>query len=133
MIGLDTNVIVRYITQDDAEQSAVATRIFEETITDDNHGFISSVALCETVWVLARAYKQPRAKLIEIVKQLLFTDCLEVEHRDEVWGAIADFEEGQADFADYLIGRICREVGVKFTYTFDEKALKNKLLFMKAR
>ena len=133
MIGLDTNVIVRYITQDDAEQSAVATRIFEELITDDNHGFISSVALCETVWVLARAYKQPREKLIEVIKQLLLVDCIEVEHRDEVWSAVADFEEGTADFSDYLIGRIGREAGVKTTYSFDDKAVKNKLLFTKAR
>ena len=93
MIGLDTNVIVRYIAQDDPRQSAAATRIFEKRVTDKNHGFISCIALCETLWVLGRAYRQPKEKLLDVVTALLESDNLEIERRDQVWSALADLQK----------------------------------------
>jgi len=129
MVALDTNVIVRYIAQDDPSQSAAATRIFEEVISDENHGFITSVAMCETVWVLSRAYGQPREKLVQVIEALLRADNLELEHRDLVWGAKDDFRDGKADFSDYLIARIGKAQGATTTLGFDGKALKSKDLF----
>ena len=129
MFALDTNVIVRYIAQDDPAQSAAATRIFEDIISDKNHGFITSIALCETLWVLSRAYGQPREKLVEVVEALLKADNLELEHRDLVWNAKEDFRNGNADFSDYLIARIGKPQGASTTLSFDRNALKSKDLF----
>lgn len=129
MVALDTNVIVRYIAQDDPLQSAAATRVFEEVITDENHGFITSIAMCETIWVLSRAYGQPREKLVQVIETLLKADNLEVEHRDLVWGAMDDFCNGKADFSDYLIARIGKAQGALTTLSFDGNALKSKDLF----
>ena len=133
MVALDTNVIVRYIAQDDPLQSAAATRVFEEVITDENHGFITSIAMCETIWVLSRAYGQPREKLVQVIEALLKADKLEVEHRDLVWGAMDDFRNGKADFSDYLIARIGKAQGASTTLSFDEKALKSKDLFSRPK
>ena len=129
MFALDTNVIVRYIAQDDPAQSAAATRIFEDIISDKNHGFITSIALCETLWVLSRAYGQPREKLVEVIEALLKADNLELEHRDLVWSAKEDFRNGNADFSDYLIARIGKAQGASTTLSFDRNALKSKDLF----
>ena len=129
MFALDTNVIVRYIAQDDPAQSAAATRIFEDIISDKNHGFITSIALCETLWVLSRAYGQPREKLVEVMEALLKADNLELEHRDLVWSAKEDFRNGNADFSDYLIARIGKAQGASTTLSFDRNALKSKDLF----
>jgi len=124
MLALDTNVIVRYIAQDDPVQSKAATRVFEKLISDENHGFITAIALCETLWVLARAYGQPRVKLAEVIEALLKADNLELEHRDLVWSAREDFLRGKADFSDYLIARIGKAQGAATTLSFDGNALK---------
>lgn len=129
MLALDTNVIVRYIAQDDPVQSAAATRIFEDIISDKNHGFITSIALCETLWVLSRAYGQSRSKLVEVIEALLKADNLELEHRDLVWSAKEDFRNGNADFSDYLLARIGKAQGASTTLSFDRNALKSKDLF----
>lgn len=132
MVALDTNVIVRYIAQDDPVQSVAATRIFEEVITDKNHGFVSAIALCETIWVLSRAYGQPRDKLAEVIEVLLKANNLELEHRDLVWSVLDDYRTGQADFSDYLIARIGKANGASTTLSFDAKALRSKNLFSSA-
>jgi predicted nucleic-acid-binding protein len=56
MTGLDTNILVRYLTQDDSIQSPLATRIVEKRLSAVSPGFLSVVAMVETVWVLDRAY-----------------------------------------------------------------------------
>jgi len=129
MVALDTNVIVRYIAQDDPLQSKAATRVFEEIVSDENHGFITSIAMCETIWVLARAYGQPREKLAQIIETLLKADNLDLEHRDLVWRAREDFLHGKADFSDYLLARIGKAQGASTTLSFDSNALKSKDLF----
>ena len=132
MVALDTNVIVRYIAQDDNRQSKIATHIFEEVITEDNHGFLTAISLCETLWVLKRAYDQPKETLIKVLETLLQTDFLELEHRDLVWGAIEDFRNGKADFSDYFLARIGKRHGASTTFSFDANALKAKMLFTPA-
>jgi len=126
VIGLDTNVIVRYITQDDPVQSSIATRIFEQELTPSNKGFITVISLCETLWVLGRGYKQPKAKLIRVVSTLLDINTIELEHRDCVAGAYYDWEEGKADFSDYILARIAQMAGCKTTYTFDQNAQRHR-------
>lgn len=122
MIGLDTNVIVRYLVQDDPVQSEIATRIFEERLSADNRGFVSAVTLCEVVWVLKRGYKRPKPELCTVVRALLEAGELEIEHRDLVWRALSAFQSGTADFSDYLIGERARVAGAPTTLTFDQSA-----------
>lgn len=129
MMGLDTNVMVRYIVQDEPAQSAVATRIFEDELSAVNKGYVCPVVLCEVVWVLARAYRQKKTKLCEVIRTLLLADSLEIGHRDAVWRALRDFESGRADFSDYLIGEINRECGTDATLTFDRSAAITNRLF----
>ena len=97
MIGLDTNVLVRFIVQDDPIQSPEATHFIEKRLTSENKGFVSSIVLCEILWVLKRAYRQPKEQLLAVVKSILEADVLEVEYRDCAWRAYYDFDEGAAD------------------------------------
>lgn len=125
--GIDTNVLVRYLVQDDPEQSAQATRFIEEEISSASKGFVASIALCETIWVLARAYKQPKEVLLKAIRGILEAEAFEVENRDCAWRAYFDFDEGEADFSDYLIAEICKAKGASATVSFDKRALKHRL------
>ncbi len=127
MTGIDTNVLVRYLVQDDPEQSALATKFIEGELSADNKGFIASVALCETIWVLARAYRQPKKTLLQVIRGILEAEVFEVENRDCSWRAYFDFDEGEADYSDYLIGEIGKAKGVSATMTFDSHAQKHRL------
>jgi predicted nucleic-acid-binding protein len=122
MIGLDTNVLVRYLAQDDNVQSAKATRIMETLLTEDNPGFISVVAMVETVWVLDRAYHLPAHEITATIERLLQTDVLVVEHEQEVFTAMVSLQEGRGEFADGLIGALGERAGCLHTLTFDHKA-----------
>ena len=84
MIGLDTNILVRYLTQDDPIQSARATDIIERRLTEENPGFVSIVAMVETVWVLDRAYRLAANEIAAAVERMLQTDVLVVENEQEV-------------------------------------------------
>ena len=119
MIGLDPNVLVRYLVQDDPAQAEIANSIMESEISLDNKGFVSCVMLCEVVWVLKRAYKQPKARLLEVIRLMFETDSIEIERRAEVWRAYRAFAQGDADFSDYLIGEVAHSHGVEKVYTFD--------------
>ena len=127
MNGLDTNVIVRYLVQDNPVQAGIATRIFEKRLSADERGFVSAVTLCEVVWVLKRGYKRPKPELCAVVRALLEADELEIEHRDLVWRALSAYQSGAADFSDYLIGERARVAGAKTTLTFDGAAASSSL------
>lgn len=120
MIGLDTNVLLRYLTQDDPAQTAVAAERIDQLDIGENRGFINSVVLCETLWVLTRGYRYSRADIDQVVDQLLLTQEFEIEHRTQVWAALQDFRDGAADFADCLIGRINSAAGCTKTISFDQ-------------
>jgi predicted nucleic-acid-binding protein len=122
MIGLDTNIVIRYLVQDDPEQSKIASRIFEKELSPKNKGNICIIVLCEIVWVLVRCYKQKKEKIAEVIRTLLVADTIEVDSRDAVWKALRAFECGEADFSDYLIAHIHNEHGAAFTLTFDHNA-----------
>ena len=106
MVGLDTNIIVRYVVQDDARQATIANRIFDAELTTANKGFIPTAVLCETVWVLTRAYKYKRASILLTLETLMRTEALEFEHRECVWKAYEDFSRSAADFVDCLVGHV---------------------------
>lgn len=124
MIGLDTNVLVRYVVQDDKKQAAAAGKLIETQCTEASPGFVSQLVLAELFWVLARGYEYAKPVLIQVLLKLLSSAELEVENADDAWLALRAYESGSADFADYLIGIRGRTAGCESTFTFDKNAAK---------
>lgn len=123
MIGLDTNVLVRYFAQDDRAQSALANRAFDG-LSKTAPGFISLIVLCELVWVLEDVYAMKKPKLVEILRTLLESDELMIESKPIVWQAFRHFTVNALDFSDALIVEIGRDAGCTHTLTFDKAAAK---------
>jgi predicted nucleic-acid-binding protein len=126
MIGLDTNILVRYIVQDDPLQSKHATEFVENHCSVSAPGFINLIVLCELVWVLGRAYGYKKEIITEVIKQILTTKEFMVENSENAWKALNEFLNGKADFSDYIIGYINKNVGCEFTITLDKLASQNK-------
>lgn len=128
MIGLDTNVLVRFLTQDDPAQSRKAAHTIESTATSSGALFLSNIVLCELVWVLEDAYGHTQTDIAEILERVLRTGQFGFEDRAVLWQTLADYQQGKGDFSDYLLGRIAQHAGCSHTLTFD-RALKNNRLF----
>jgi predicted nucleic-acid-binding protein len=124
VIGLDTNILVRYLAQDDPVQSPKAREIIERRLTEKEPGFVSIVAMVETVWVLDRAYGLPAREIAAAIQRMLQVDVLIVENEQEVFTATVALRRGQGSFADALIGALGTRAGCARTLTFDHKALR---------
>jgi predicted nucleic-acid-binding protein len=124
MIGLDTNVVVRYLAQDDKVQSPRATELFERILTEENPGFVSIVAMVETVWALQRAYDLTDATIATAIERMLQTDVLVIENERQVFTAMCALKSGRGAFADALIAALGGKAGCASTLTFDRKALR---------
>jgi len=127
LIGLDTNVLVRFIVRDDLPQTKAATRLIEARCTAETPGLVSSIVLCEIVWVLSRGYGYSRGEVAEVLRRILSVQELRVHRPDLAWRVMQRFEAGRADFADYLIGLSNREEKAQITFTFDAKAAQSDL------
>jgi predicted nucleic-acid-binding protein len=119
MIGVDTNVLVRYLTLDDPAQAALATEVVEGAARSGEPLFVSSVALCELAWVLDRAYGYRKPEIVSAIEGLLRAAQLRFADPARLWAALADFRNGRADFADCVIGRDGASAGCDTTLTFD--------------
>ena len=118
MIGLDTNVLVRYLTRDDEAQWKQA----EEIISNAESCFISNIVLCELVWVLrGKPYKYSQSEILKIIELLLQSSKLNFANRTVIYQALRLNKLGKADFADYLIGAVNRSYECDITVTFDRK------------
>ena len=124
MIGLDTNILVRYLTQDDPRQSALANELIERGLSAERPGFVSSVALVELVWVLESGYSCGRDEIVAVLEKLLRARPLVVEHADVAWQATRVFAASNADFADCMIERAGFANACDHTATFDRGAAK---------
>ena len=124
MIGLDTNVLLRYIAQDDPKQSPRATEIIEQRLTEQEPGFISLVTVLEVVWVLKSLFKRSRQDIANDIEMLLAADTLEVQNEQEVYLAVVALRNGSGTFEDALIGALGVWRGCSATLTFDEGAAK---------
>jgi len=122
--GLDTNVLVRYLVQDDTQQALLATKFIETQCTDESPCFIGQIVLCELAWVLESNYHQSREQIASIIEQLLQVGSLEVMEPEVVWRALDDYKKSNADFPDHLLARINQSRGCEATITFDKKAAK---------
>jgi predicted nucleic-acid-binding protein len=124
MIGLDTNVLVRYIMQDDPRQSAKATKLIE-SLEVDRPGFISVVSIIELYWVLTSCYDLTNDQVRQALDLLLRTRQIIVDRADQVLRALKIFDSGKADFADCLIERTAASAGCEQTMTFDVGAARH--------
>ena len=124
MIGLDTNILVRYLVEDDAKQASKAAHLIETRCTEDSPGFVNRVVLCELVWVLESAYDYPRATVAATLESLLRTAELEIDTAEAAWPALAVYRSSGVDFSDAFIGRLNRNAGCDATATFDKGAAR---------
>ena len=123
MIGLDTNVLIRYLVQDGGPQARVAER-FIDTLTRDEPGFVSLVALAEVAWVLKSVYRIPKDEILPIIDGMLVTEEFRIQQPDRVRQAVASARNSSADFADALISSLGISAGCETTVTFDRAASK---------
>ena len=124
MIGLDTNVLVRYFTQDDPHQSPHATEILERRLTVTNPGFVTLAVMIETVWVLRRRHRLDRIALADVIERMLEAAELVVECEQDVYTAMASMRDGHASFADALLLSRGQRAGCSAVLTFDKRALR---------
>jgi predicted nucleic-acid-binding protein len=124
MMGLDTNVLLRYLAQDDPRQSRRATEIVERRLTEQEPGFVSLVTILEVAWVLKSLFKRSRHEIANDIEMLLAADTLEVQNEQEVYLAIVSLRNGIGTFEDALIGSLGIWRGCSATLTFDKDAAK---------
>jgi len=122
MIGLDTNLVVRFLVQDDPAQAALASEVFG-SLSSDRPGFVGSVVLAEISWVLARAYRAGREEIAAAIEGLLRSEEIIIENTEAAYRALAVFRDGRAvEFADALIAETARLAGADEALTFDRRA-----------
>lgn len=122
MIGLDTNVVIRYVAQDEPVQAALAGRILE-ALSESSQGYLTAVTLVEIDWVLRRAYRVDRAAAAAVLQGLLESKEIVLQHPDPVRRALNRVAQG-ADFADALSCELGNEAGCDYTATFDRTAAR---------
>ena len=122
MIAFDTNVLVRLLVQDHAEQFASASELLLEL---DEPYYLSDVVLCETAWVLASRYGATRADIENAMSQIVEDPRFLLDDPDGISETLASFRKGKADFSDYLIAARARRKGTRTTYTFDRELSHN--------
>ncbi len=123
MIALDTNVLVRFLIADDAEQHRQVVAFIERALAHESVLLIPSIVLVETVWVLRRSYRLTRAEIAAVLHRLLSVRQLELDARDRVMRALRRFETGKGDFSDYLIAEQAAAKGAEAVVTFDRGLL----------
>ena len=119
--GIDTNVLVRFLTRDDAAQFRRVREFLEARFAEGDPVFVSVIVLCETVWVLRSAYRTPRREVAGALERLLGASGLVIEDRDQVAAAALAYRHGPGDFADYLLGERNRAAGCVSTATLDRR------------
>jgi predicted nucleic-acid-binding protein len=123
VIALDTNIVLRTIVKDDPAQWRRADALLARTEASGLTLFVPTIVICEVVWTLARTYRYRRPDIATTIRELLATRFLEIERPDEVRAALAAFECGGGDFADYLIRERALAAGCADVRTFDEDLL----------
>jgi predicted nucleic-acid-binding protein len=122
MIGLDTNIVVRYLTHDDPAQTAAAVRVMD-SLSPESPGFLSLIVTVELVWVLEVAYRFKKIEIEQVLETLLRSKELVIERAEIVSQALRKFSGSRADFADCLIERSGHAAECEHTFTFDRNAV----------
>lgn len=124
MLGLDTNILIRYIVQDDPVQSPLVSQFLKRKCTEKNPCYIGHIVLCEVVWVLESAYGYSREQVAETLKLILETRHFCVEEPGSAWSALKAYRARGVDFSDALLGETNQLHGCETTVTLDKKASK---------
>jgi predicted nucleic-acid-binding protein len=124
LIGIDTNVLLRYLLDDDGDQAPRAIRLIDQECSPTSPALVTNAVLAEAVWYLDLRLKRPKREIIDALWALLDNPHLAFEDSDAVENAVQEFEVGPADFADYLIAMSAAAHGATTTATFDQDAAK---------
>ena len=124
MIALDTNVLIRFLVEDDEAQSRRAIKLIEGAVARDEQLFVSDIVMCETVWVLSSAYRFSRAEIVDALSQLLRARSVVFSSADNIARALDAYRKGRGDFADFLIREHARSAGAETVATFDGALLE---------
>jgi predicted nucleic-acid-binding protein len=127
MIGIDTNVVVRLLTRDDATQVHRALNAIAKQCSEDDPGWINCIVVVEVVWVLSTAYRYDRKQIVAAMEKLFQVRELTIQYPDEAWEALHLYRDHPADFSDYYLAAINRKSGCRTTLTFDRKAAQAAL------
>ena len=125
MIGLDTNILVRYLTQDDPEQSMKVNDEIEKGLAAGDMFFITNIVMCELVWVLETSYGYDCRDISPVLENILRTRQFKFENKDLLWISLSDYRNKKGDFADHLIGQTGHKAGCRETLTFDSGLQNN--------
>jgi len=117
--GLDTNILARYLTQDDPAQAARVNALMAETEETDGRLFANNVVVCELIWVLESAYEFDKSDIVSAVDKILATRQFEFEDKDLLRLALDDYRASRADFSDCVIGRRNHGQSCTTTWTMD--------------
>lgn len=120
MIALDTNVLVRFLVEDDAEQALAALGLLEG-LTAEQPAFVCREVMVELVWVLERVYRLPRTRIASVLQALIATKGLEIEAANDVARACSRYRLGEAGFADLMIVFAAERSRASPLYTFDQQ------------
>jgi len=124
MLGVDTDVLVRFLVRDDETRFAKARRLIKREVAAGHPVFVSQLVLLETEWVLRSRYSLPKNLIIETISSLLDATDVRLEDEPAIEEALFNWRDATADFADCLIGAQNRRLGCRATATFDVKASK---------
>ena len=124
MLGIDTNVLVRFLVRDDPTQFEKARKLLKREVSSGRRVFINQLVLLEAEWVLRSRYGLTKTQMLETISGLLDAPDIQLEDEPAVEEALFIWRDANADFADCLIGARNRRLGCKATATFDTKALK---------
>jgi predicted nucleic-acid-binding protein len=119
MKGLDTSILIRYLTQDDPVQSLRANEIIDRKLSSDSPGFVSLVTIAEVAWVLRSRYQATGQEIATAIERILSSDRLEVQNEQQVYEAMLALKVGKGTFADALICALGTWAGCSLTLTFD--------------
>ena len=124
MIALDTNVLVRYLAQDDPVQSPLATALVEQQLSAQSPGYVSNLVLAELQWVLAHLYHVDTSRFADIARGLLSAQALRFDNVQAAWNAVQACEDG-FDFAGALLTELAADAGCEATITFDRQLARH--------
>jgi predicted nucleic-acid-binding protein len=126
VITVDTNVLVRFLVEDDARQSGAAAALVERAVQSEDALYVSGIVLCETVWVLTVSYRVPRLDVVKALQDLLRAKHLTFDYPDRLARAVDAFATGRGDFADYLVREEGFAAGCSSVATFDRDLLREE-------
>ena len=119
MIAFDTNVLLRLLLNDDARQARQAQALVDRAVSRSDQVLLPDIVLCELEWVMGAVYGVPKPEIVQTLRRLLKAKVFAFLDRGAVAGALRDYESGNGDFSDYLIGASAARAGASTTFTVD--------------